>query len=123
MPQKSSGTSTTKPPIGPPIAMSNSARREGNADLDHRPQRPRQRRKRDEEGKRGVDVVTAAHEVVPHLVRAENPQYRGAVSKGHPHAQRVDPRSPRAEVGRERDIMTDAQRGRRPDGQHEQQDV
>src|SRR3954453_15776454 len=31
MPQKSSGTTTTNPPSGPPIAMSKSARRVGNA--------------------------------------------------------------------------------------------
>ena len=105
--------------------------------LDHRAERAGQRRKRQEEGQRRVDAVAAAGDVMPHLVRAENPEDGGAVTEGvgaerpEQHAPdreetRVPGRRgyrPGPEVGDERGIMVDAKHSRRDDRHQEQQDV
>ena len=114
--------------IGPATPMSNRilAGRERFPNLDDRAERPgqeQQRRHRNEVGKRRVDVVSSAEQVVPHLVGAENAEQRAAV----PEALKEDAPSRAApagrELGHEREIMQGTGHGGADDGQEEQQHV
>ena len=86
--------------------MSNSAfrGRERFADPDDRAERAgqeEQRRQRNEVGKRRVDVVAAAEQVVPHLVRAENAEQRAAVPEALQQQRPVERRPAAAENSRQ----------------------
>src|SRR4029079_7638319 len=116
------------------------ASRERLADLERRAERPRQRRERQEEGERGVDVVAPAGEVMPHLVRAEDAGDGGAVREPVPEEgveDEPDRRRPvhltrnanrrqevaRPEIRGKGGIMIRAERSGAPACREEEQDV
>ena len=105
------------------------ARRECLPDPDHRAQRADLNRnrqgypERNEERTRRVDVIAAAHHVMPHLVGPEDGEDRQAVPESRRQTTPLQPDSTPAEVRRVREIMDISGEGRGRQRQDKEQHV